>query len=57
MANVAMMISELHRVPIIGFILQPTIIPSRDIAVVESLPSRCFICGEVFYCWLESSST
>jgi len=42
--NIAMMISELLRIPIIGFILQPSVIPSHDTVAVESINSHFLCC-------------
>jgi len=42
--NIAMMISELLRIPIIGFILQPSVIPSHDTVAVEAINTHFLCC-------------
>eukprot|EP00667_Euglena_gracilis_P004023 EG_transcript_4038 len=37
MTHIAMMISELLQIPMVGFILQPTIIPSNDLLALQPL--------------------
>eukprot|EP00667_Euglena_gracilis_P001782 EG_transcript_1782 len=45
MPHIALMISELFKIPMIGFILQPGVIPSKELLTIEPM-SDFFICGE-----------
>eukprot|EP00668_Euglena_longa_P041584 GGOE01054745.1.p1 GENE.GGOE01054745.1~~GGOE01054745.1.p1 ORF type:complete len:641 (+),score=129.55 GGOE01054745.1:66-1988(+) len=45
MPHIALMISELFKIPMIGFILQPNVIPSKELLAIEPL-SDFLLCGE-----------
>ena len=52
MPNIAMIISEKQKIPMIGFVLQPSVIPSEHTVAVEAINTHYFGCFDRLEVWI-----